>query len=136
MSMASEENTPTPSLRLDKWLWAARFYKTRALACAAIDAGHVRLDGRPVKPARGIRPGDTLQLTISACPRTIVVRRLDALRRPAGEAATMYEETEESRTRRAIIEENRRLAPAPGSELGERPTKKARRLIHRFREGH
>lgn len=131
----AEHDQHQASLRLDKWLWAARFYKTRSLATAAIDAGHVRFNGQSVKPAREIRPGDTLDLTIGNVRWTLVVQQLCALRRPACEAQLLYEETAESRSRRTAQQEARRLAPAPGSERGERPTKKARRLIHRFREG-
>ena len=121
--------------RLDKWLWTARFYKTRALATAAIEAGHVRLNGHAVKPARDVHSGDTLSLTIGAVTFTIVICRIGATRRPASEAQLLYEETAESRAHRASFKEMQRLAPTPGSERGERPTKKARRLIHRFREG-
>lgn len=119
--------------RIDKWLWAARFYKTRSLATAAIDAGHVRHNGQQVKPAREIRIGDTLDLTIGETRWQLVVRALCALRRPAPEAQLLYEETAESLARRTADREGRRLAPVPGSERGERPSKKDRRLIHRFR---
>ena len=124
---------PPTSLRVDKWLWAARLYKTRSLASAAIDAGHVKCGGHALKPAREIRSGDMLEVTIGSLRRSLVVRRIATQRGPASEAATMYEETPESLARRAASEAARRLAPTPGSKRGERPTKKARRLIHRFR---
>ena len=124
-----------PAQRIDKWLWAARFYKTRSQASAAIVAGHARVNGQHIKPAREIHPGDTIDLTISNAHWTIVVRQLNEQRRPASEAQRLYDETTESLARRASLAETRRLAPNPGSDHGERPTKKARRLIHRFRDG-
>lgn len=122
------------SLRIDKWLWAARFYKTRSLATEAIRAGHVRWNGEIPKPAREIRPGDALDIAIGPMRWTVIVRALDERRGPAAEAQRLYEETAESRARRETLKENLRLAPAPGSDLKGRPTKKARRLIHRFNE--
>ena len=126
-----------PSLagqRVDKWLWAARFFKTRSLATEAIHGGHVRVNGNPVKPARDLRPGDTLDITVGHQHWTVVVRGLNEQRRPASEAQTLYEETEESRARRETVREAQRLAPSPGSELRGRPTKKARRQIRGFNE--
>ena len=124
----------TPGQRIDKWLWAARFFKTRSLATAAIQAGHIRLNGATPKPARDVRPGDTLDIALGPVRWTVVVRQLNEQRRPAIEAQLLYDETEESRARRSVQRENLRLAPAPGSDLRGRPTKKARRLIHRFTE--
>ncbi len=120
--------------RVDKWLWAARFFKTRSQATEAIHGGHVRVNGNPVKPARDLRPGDTLDITVGHQHWTVVVRGLNELRRPASEAQTLYEETEESRARRETVREAQRLAPSPGSELRGRPTKKARRQIRGFNE--
>ncbi len=120
--------------RVDKWLWAARFFKTRSQATEAIHGGHVRVNGNPVKPARDLRPGDTLDVTVGRQHWTVVVRGLSELRRPASEAQTLYEETEESRARRETVREAQRLAPSPGSELRGRPTKKARRQIRGFNE--
>ena len=124
----------TPGQRIDKWLWAARFFKTRSLATAAIQAGHIRLNGAAPKPARDVRPGDMLEISLGPVRWTVVVRQLNEQRRPAIEAQLLYDETEESRARRSVQRENLRLAPAPGSDLRGRPTKKARRLIHRFTE--
>ena len=120
--------------RVDKWLWAARFFKTRSQATEAIHGGHVRVNGNPVKPARDLRPGDTLDITVGHQHWTVVVRGLNEQRRPASEAQTLYEETEESRARRETVREAQRLAPSPGSELRGRPTKKARRQIRGFNE--
>ncbi len=127
MEMANPER-----LRIDKWLWAASFYKTRTLACAAVNSGHVRLNGATVKPAREVRSGDTLDILVGENRWTIVILGINPLRRPASEAQTLYSETEESAARRLAEQEARRLAPAPGSDLRGRPTKKARRQIHGF----
>jgi ribosome-associated heat shock protein Hsp15 len=132
--MTVAKNAETSSQRLDKWLWAARFFKTRSLATAAIQAGHIRLNGAAPKPARDVRPGDMLEISLGPVRWTVVVRQLNEQRRPAIEAQLLYDETEESRARRSVQRENLRLAPAPGSDLRGRPTKKARRLIHRFTE--
>jgi ribosome-associated heat shock protein Hsp15 len=132
--MVPSEKFPLICLRIDKWLWAARFYKTRSLATEAIHAGHVKLNGHTVKPARELRPGDTLDLTISHIKWTIHVLGLNEQRRPASEAQKLYEETPESSIHRAAMKEAQRLAPAPGSDLRGRPTKKARRQIRGFNE--
>jgi ribosome-associated heat shock protein Hsp15 len=124
------------SLRIDKWLWAARFFKTRSLAVEAIRSGHVRWNGQAPKPAREIAPGDTLDIALGPMRWTVVVRALNDPRRPAAEAARLYEETSESRARRETLLENLRLAPTPGSGLPGRPTKKARRQIRRFNESY
>ena len=127
MEMANPER-----LRIDKWLWAARFYKTRTLACAAVNSGHIRLNGATVKPAREVRSGDRLDILVGENRWTIVILGINPLRRPASEAQTLYSETEENAARRLAEQEARRLAPAPGSDLRGRPTKKARRQIHGF----
>ncbi|GHU05659.1 heat shock protein 15 [Betaproteobacteria bacterium] len=126
----------TETLRIDKWLWAARFFKTRSLATAAIHAGHVRWNGEIPKPARDLRIGDTLDIALGPTRWTVIVRALNDQRRPAEEAQQLYEETSESRARRETVKENRRLAPMLGSGLKGRPTKKDRRQIHRFNESY
>ena len=133
--MAAPEKQSLTSLRIDKWLWAARFYKTRSLATAAIHAGHVKLNGHSIKPARDLRPGDLLELAIGDIVWTVEVHVLNDLRRPASEAQQLYAETPESSARRAAAKEAQRLAPTPGSTLRGRPTKKARRQIRGFNEG-
>ncbi|WP_291988575.1 RNA-binding S4 domain-containing protein [Candidatus Accumulibacter sp. ACC007] len=121
-------------MRIDKWLWAARFYKTRSLAAQAITAGHVRLAGQAVKAARELHVGESLEIAVGDSVWNVVVRGLNAQRRPAPEAQQLYAETSESRERRLAQQEARRLAPVPGSDLRGRPTKKARRLIRGFND--
>ena len=134
--MNASTKAPLTSLRIDKWLWAARFFKTRSLATEAIHAGHIKLNGATVKPARELRPGDMLDLAIGEEKWTVEVLGLNDLRRPASEAQQLYAETAESRERRAAAKEAHRLAPTPGSDLRGRPTKKARRQIRGFNEGY
>ena len=133
--MNATAKAPLTSLRIDKWLWAARFFKTRSLATEAIHAGHIKLNGATVKPARELRAGDMLDLAIGEEKWTVEVLGLNDLRRPASEAQQLYAETAESRERRAAAKEAHRLAPTPGSDLRGRPTKKARRQIHGFNTG-
>ncbi len=120
--------------RLDKWLWAARFFKTRGLASEAIAGGKLRWNGQVPKPAREVKPGDELEIVIGEARWTVIVRGLNEQRRPAVEARLLYEETEESAQARQRLEELRRLAPVPGAGLKGRPTKKAGRLIRGFTE--
>lgn len=134
--MLTPEKPALERMRIDKWLWAARFFKTRALASAAIAGGHVKLNAHTVKPARELRCGDTLEIAVGDAPWTVLVRGLNEQRRPAPDAQRLYEETPASRARRAAEKEARRLAPAPGSDLHGRPTKKARRQIRGFNEGY
>ncbi len=120
--------------RIDKWLWAARFFKTRSVAAAAVDGGRVKWNGQQVKPARELRPGDELDIVAGEVHWTVMVRGVSAQRRPAPEARLLYEETAESAARRLQQQEIRRLAPMPGANLKGRPTKKAGRLIRGFNE--
>jgi ribosome-associated heat shock protein Hsp15 len=121
-------------VRLDKWLWAARFYKTRALAHEAIEGGRVRLDGDRVKPSRDVRVGDVLALHVNDLEWVVSVRKLSERRGPASEARELYAETEESLAARLGAIERRRLMAEPGSSIRGRPSKKDMRLIHRFTE--
>ena len=132
--MAVPEKTPLASLRIDKWLWCARFYKTRSLATQAIHGGHVKLNGYTVKPARDLRVGDVLDIAIGDVKWTVAVRGLNDQRRPASEAQLLYAETPESSARREAAKEAHKFAPNPGSDLRGRPTKKARRQIRGFNE--
>jgi len=122
-------------VRLDKWLWAARFYKTRSLATAAVTAGEVRVARERVKPARVVRPGDEVQIRRGDDVIDIVVRELSGVRGPAPVAQRLYEETEESRRRRAEAAERRRLAREPALDIKGRPTKRDARVLRRLRGG-
>ncbi|MFN4004824.1 MAG: RNA-binding S4 domain-containing protein [Hylemonella sp.] len=118
--------------RIDKWLWAARFYKTRALAVEEIHKGRVLLNGQPVKPAREIRVGDCIRLRQGEVIRTINVRGLSLQRGPAAVAQQLYEETEASRQAREAAAERRRLAAEPALSIPQgRPTKRDRRQLER-----
>ena len=123
------------AVRLDKWLWAARFYKTRSLATAAVTAGEVRVARERVKPARVVRPGDEVQIRRGDDAIDIVVRELSGVRGPAPVAQRLYEETEESRRRRAVAAERRRLAREPALDIRGRPTKRDARVLRRLRGG-
>ncbi len=115
-------------LRIDKWLWAARFYKTRSLACEEIDKGRVHVNGVAVKPAREVKAGDTVQMRSANLTRTITVLGLSDRRGPAPVAALLFAETPESIAQRAQAAEQRRLAPEPALSLTQgRPTKRDRR---------
>lgn len=122
-------------LRIDKWLWAARFFKTRALASDAVEGGKVHLNDARVKPAKTIHLGDALQIRIGQIEYSVIVRGLSARRGPASEAVKLYEETETSRARREILVAQLKAQSVPGAELKGRPTKRDRRLIHRFTSG-
>ena len=125
----------TGSVRLDKWLWAARFYKTRSLAAAAIGAGDVRVARERVKPARAVKAGDELQIRRGDDVMDVVVRELSSARGPAPVAQRLYEETEESRQRRARAAERRALAREPALDIKGRPTKRDARELRRLRGG-
>ncbi|MHB1083751.1 MAG: RNA-binding S4 domain-containing protein [Thiobacillus sp.] len=126
------EKTPPDSMRIDKWLWAARFFKTRGLATEAIDNGRVKLNGERVKPAREIRPGDRLALHIGDSDWTLTIRGLSMQRGPAPVAQQLYEEDPDSGKRRQQQADARKLATNPAGEIKGRPTKRDRRQIHRF----
>lgn len=120
------------SMRIDKWLWCARIYKTRSLATEEIGKGRVTINGQAIKASREVRPGDTVALRQGQVPRTVVVRGLSAQRGPAPVAQLLYEETAESIAAREKAQVLRRLAPEPASTLQEgRPTKRDRRNIDR-----
>ena len=127
--------TPPESMRLDKWLWCARFYKTRALAVEEIGKGRVTVTGQAAKASRELRPGDTVALRQGVVPRIVVVRGLSGMRGPAVVAQQLYEETPESVASREQAAEMRRLAPEPAASLHEgRPTKRDRREIDQARD--
>jgi ribosome-associated heat shock protein Hsp15 len=112
-------------MRVDKWLWTARLFKTRALAAGAVRGGRVHVDGVAVKPSREVGPGDELEITIGTVRRTVIVRGAAERRVSAAEAANLYEETETSVAERKRQAELRRLAGPV--DLGTRPTKRDRR---------
>ena len=121
------------TVRLDKWLWAARFYKTRSLATAAVTAGEVRVSRERVKPARVVKPGDELQIRRGDDVMDVVVQALSDVRGPAPVAQRLYEETEESRERRAKVAERRALGREPALDIKGRPTKRDARALRRVR---
>lgn len=121
------------TVRVDRWLWAARFFKTRSAATEAVLGGRVHVNGERIKPARDIRPGDRLEVSIGDVRRTVVVRGVAEKRGPASVAATLYEETPESIALREQRSVERRLARPLGADLGERPTKRDRRRLEALR---
>jgi ribosome-associated heat shock protein Hsp15 len=120
-------------VRLDKWLWAARFFKTRSAATEAVLGGRIHVNGVRVKPSKELRPGDMLELTIKATKRTVEVVGLADKRGPATTAAALYAETPQSISARETDALARRLARAPGADLGSRPTKLDRRRLDKLR---
>ena len=121
-------------MRLDKWLWCARFYKTRSLAVDEIGKGRVIVNNQPTKAARELRVGDTVALRQGVIERTVVVQGMSPTRGSAPIAQQLYTETEASQKARAQAAEQRRLAPEPASTLVEgRPTKRDRRQIDQVR---
>ena len=119
-------------MRIDKWLWAARFFKTRSLAAQAVDGGHVRLNDARAKPSREVKPGDELVIHAGELEWTVKVRAVSARRGPATEARTLYEESPESIAKREAALAARRDRVEPAFGLSGRPTKRDRRLIRRF----
>lgn len=121
------------TVRIDKWLWAARFFKTRSLATDAVSGGKVWINGVRTKPAHSVRAGDELQIRKSPQESLVViVKSVSQIRGPAKVASLLYEETEESRVSREQRVEQHRLLAASISQVGERPTKRQRRQIIRF----
>ncbi len=117
-------------VRIDKWLWAARFYKSRSLAADAVNGGRAQLNGARVKPSKEVGAGDELEVTIGQTRRVVIVRGVSDRRGPAKAAALLYEETPESVAARELAAEQRRLqSPPPGADLGMRPTKRDRRRL-------
>lgn len=119
-------------MRLDKWLWAARFFKTRTLATEAISGGKVQLNGCRIKPAREVKVDDRLEISNSEVSWEVCVRALSDKRGPAPEARLLYEETPASLTAREVARESRKLVADPAADLHGRPTKRDRRQINRF----
>jgi ribosome-associated heat shock protein Hsp15 len=117
-------------MRIDKWLWAARLYKTRALAAAAVSGAQVEVNGQPAKPSRELKPGDRLRLRRGSEECVLVVMALSAQRGPAVVAQALYAETPDSLAARQRAAEARRLAPEPAHSIEQgRPTKRDRRQL-------
>lgn len=122
-------------IRIDRWLWAARFFKTRSLAAEAVQAGHVQINQARAKAAKEVGHGDVVDLTIADQHWTVVVQDVEGRRGTATRARELYDETPESRERRDRQRAERRIAPVPGADLGARPTKRDRRRIDQARRG-
>jgi len=122
-------------MRLEKWLWAARFFKTRSLASDAVDGGKVKLNGSTTKPAKDVKLGDRLHIRAGEQDWDVVVQGLNEQRRPASEAQLLYQETPDSVQRQTQVAELRKLSPTPAPEQKGRPTKRDRRQLSRLREG-
>jgi ribosome-associated heat shock protein Hsp15 len=122
-------------VRIDKWLWAARFFKARSAATAAAAGGRVRVNGERAKPSKPVRAGDTVEVTIGTVRRTVNVLEVAERRGSASVAATLYAETPESRSAREQQAAEQRLDRPLGADLGARPTKQARRRLEALRRG-
>ena len=123
-------------LRIDKWLWAARFYKTRSLATDEIDKGRVAINGQATKPAREVKVGDLVALRREGVTRTVKVMALSDMRGPAPVAQQLYEETPESLQERERAADRRRFASEPALAIEHgRPTKRGRRELDEARQG-
>ncbi|MBB5426609.1 ribosome-associated heat shock protein Hsp15 [Paraburkholderia atlantica] len=126
---------PGAKLRIDKWLWAARFFKTRSLAADAVDKGRVRIGGAAVKPAKDVRVGDLVEIEIERYVWQVEVLGVCDVRGPASVAQTLYVETAQSKEKRQAEQERRKVYHEPAAALHGRPTKRDRRTIDRFSGG-
>ena len=120
------------TVRIDKWLWAARFFKTRSIASEAVQGGHVKLNGSRPKASRDVREGDEVEITIGQVTWTVRILVVSDKRGPAPEAQRLYAETEESRVAREARVAELRLIRAPGPAPAARPTKRDRRRFERL----
>ena len=125
---------PSGGVRLDRWLWAARFFKSRALAKKAVEAGHVELNGHRAKPAKTVAPGDALSIRRGLAKSLVVVRAVAEQRRNAAFAQTLYAETEESIRARQTEAADRRLQRAGLAEPDRKPDRRARQAIKRLKQ--
>jgi ribosome-associated heat shock protein Hsp15 len=121
-------------VRLDRWLWAASFFKTRALAAAAVAGGKVQVNGTRAKPAKQLQVGDGLRVRVGPYEWFVTVRALSERRGPPKTALTLYEESVDGRAARERLAEQHKIAPAPTYQGKGRPTKKERREIERLEE--
>lgn len=131
-STTVDSNDKPKKVRIDKWLWAARFFKTRSLASEAVKGGKVSVNGQRAKPSRELEIGDTIILRQGADLKTVIVQDLSDKRGPASVAQLLYQETDESIENREKEKELRKLAAVQMPHGEGRPTKRSRRLIHRF----
>ena len=127
------DETASGGVRIDKWLWAARFYKTRSLAAEAITSGKVELNGERTKPAKGVKAGDSLRIRSGVFEQVVQVKALSDKRGPATVAQTLFEETPVSAAARAKLAERMRYEMPAAMDSG-RPSKKDRRDIARLRK--
>ena len=130
----SDRSAPPAKVRLDKWLWAARFFKTRSLAKAAIESGKVHIDGQRVKVSKEITAGDILQIRQGWDEKVVLVKQLSEQRRGAPEAQLLYEETAASLAKREAQAVARKAAGGMIDRPAHRPTKKQRRQIHALKD--
>ena len=136
MPSTDTDTADSATMRLDKWLWCARFYKTRAIAVEAISKGHVKVNQANAKPSKDVRAGDTVELKQGNIPKTVTIAAMASTRGPAPAAQLLYTETEASIALRASLSEQRRLAPEPAATLQEgRPTQRDRREIDKVHKG-
>jgi ribosome-associated heat shock protein Hsp15 len=126
---------PGARLRIDKWLWAARFFKTRSLAADAVEKGRVRIGGATVKPAKEVRVGDLVEIDIERIVWQIEVLGVCDVRGPASVAQTLYAETEDGRQKRQQENERRKTYREPAANMHGRPTKRDRRVIDKISSG-
>jgi len=129
------DSTEIPRLRVDKWLWAARFYKTRANAAEAVNGGKVHVNGARVKPARPVGPGDELRIRRDEFEFQVTVRAIDPRRREAARAQLLYEESAQSREHRAAVAAQRREQREHAVDFGQRPDKRGRRQLRQLKGG-
>jgi ribosome-associated heat shock protein Hsp15 len=130
--MSDRASAAADRVRVDKWLWAARFFKTRALASEAVDGGKVHVNGERVKAARPLKVGDRLEIRRGLEQFEVLVVTLSDQRGPATQAQALYQETESSQTRRAVAAEQQRGLAAAMPRYGGRPDKRSRRALSRF----
>src|SRR6266446_785771 len=123
------------SIRVDKWLWAARFFKTRALAAAAVAGGKVQINGSRAKPAKPVKVGDDLRVRVGPYEWLVIVRAISERRGPPKDAQLLYDESPEGRGARERLAQAHKIAPAPTYQGKGRPTKKDRRELQRLEEG-
>lgn len=128
----TQQDSRSESQRLDKWLWAARFYKTRGLAVEAISGGKVHVNGQRVKPSRTVRIEDTLTISKPPYEFEVIIQGLNLQRRPASEAEQLYEETAQSRDKRELLREQIKNEPLGFRQQKGRPSKRDRRNIIKF----